>query len=336
MDPSKCTFIADDQGRAQAYNPEIMLARQLSAWQGWHCSAGVDNICINGDGKVFVAACRVGGEFGNVYVGGCQVREKWTVCTKQLCTCGSDMRLAKVKYQKDIDRLKNLNSKELNFALPMGESTMVGKIWDQEVEVNLNWDVGRRCNYSCSYCHPGISNTHEAHQTWEKLFFAVNEIERFFCRGRKGKWVFTGGEPTLNPDFLRLVKEISSRGHQIHTQSNGSRSPDYYAELLENSLIGFSLHLEFAKVDRFLKVLKKLIELKSTAEALKFQWVGVRIMTGPGRSAEALAIKRQITDLNGAARYLNQVVLAPLYDVETSSRLQIYPPGELGVIAEHS
>lgn len=336
LDPSKCIFVSDDRARARAFSPEEMLANKLSAWRGWHCSAGVDNIFIDGDGKIFVASCALGGDLGNVYLGDCKVRDKWFVCTKGLCTCGADMRLAKVKNAKDIERLRALKPTDLDFNSPMGESTMVGRTWEPEGAFNLNWDVGRRCNFSCSYCSPTTSNTFEKHKTWEQLSFAAEEIERFFCRGRKGKWVFTGGEPTLSPYFMQLVKDVASRGHLCHTQSNGSRSLEYYAELLRYSLIGFSLHLEFTKIDRLLKVLEKLIELKSTDDFVSWRWIGVRIMTGPGRIEEALTVKQQIAALPGADKYLNQLVLAPLYDVETASQLQDYPSGELNRISEHS
>ncbi len=336
MDPSKCIFIADNQGRARAYNPEETLANQISAWRGWYCSAGVENIFINGDGKIFIASCALGGILGNVYAGGNKIRDKWFRCTKALCTCGADMRLSKVKNEADIERLGRLKPEDLDFTAPMGEPAMVGRIWEPDTAFNLNWDIGRRCNYSCSYCSPVTSNTYEEHKTWEQLSFAVEEVERFFCRGRKGKWVFTGGEPTLNPRFMDLAKEIAARGHRVHTQSNGSRSPEYYAELMQYSLIGFSLHLEFLKVDRFLKVIESLIELKATTPLLSWSWVGVRIMTGPGRLKEALAIKQQIAQLPGAGKQINQLVLAPLYDVETASKLQEYPSGELEEITLHS
>jgi pyruvate-formate lyase-activating enzyme len=336
MDPSKCLFIADSQGRARAYSPEETLAGQLSAWKGWHCSAGVDNIFINGEGKIFIASCAIGGIQGNVYRSGNKVRDKWFVCTKGLCTCGADMRLAKVKNVEDIPKLRGIKAEDLDYTAPMGEPTMVGRLWEPDISFNLNWDLSRRCNYSCSYCSWMTSNNFDPHRSWEELSFAVEEIERFFCQGRKGKWVFTGGEPTLHPDYLRLVKQVAARGHLIHTQSNGSRSPEFYGELLEHSLIGFSVHLDFVKMDRFITVIEKLIELKASGPPYEFNWVGVRIMAGPGRSAEALEIRRSLSELPGSEKYINQLVLAPLYDRETASRLQEYPEGELELISRHS
>lgn len=336
MDPSKCLFISDAQGRAKAYSPEEALTHQISAWKDWYCSAGVDNIFINGEGKIFIGSCAIGGVQGNVYKPNNKVRDRWFKCTKSLCTCGADMRLAKVKHEEDIPKLRAMRAEELDYDSPMAEPTMVGRIWEPDIAFNLNWDLSRRCNFGCSYCSWMTSNNFDPHRSWEELMFAADEIERFFCRGRTGKWVFTGGEPTLHPDYLKLVKTVKDRGHLIHTQTNGSRSPEFYGELLENSLIGFSVHLEFVKTDRFLKVIEKLIELKASGRPYELNWVGVRIMTGPGRSEEALDIRRQLADLPGCSQYINQLVLAPLYDRETASRLQEYPPGELELIGRYS
>lgn len=337
MDPTKCTFIADASGRANAFNPEDIMARRLNHWKGWHCAAGVENIFINADGDVFAGACQVGGKLGNVYQAGNQIRDRYMVCTREFCHCGSDMRLRKGRTAEDARAIQNLDPAKLNYtAEKIAAPTMVGRIWEQDIPLNLNWDIGRRCNYSCSYCNPYVSNNYEAHRNPEQLAFAADEIERFFSRGRRTKMVFTGGEPTLNPYFLTLVQLLHGRGHHIHTQSNGSRHAEYYAELLRHSLIGFSVHLEFFHRERFLKMMQHLLTLKSTREEYRWQWLGVRIMAGPSRVREALDLHRSIGSLAGAREHLNQLALAPLYDRARAEHLMDYPSGELDLIAAHT
>ena len=335
-DFSKCVIMADRHGRAQKFGTEEIFAKGLNVYKDWFCSAGKDNIYVDGDGHVFVGSCGVSGIIGNVFKGRNAIRTKWIKCTRPTCMCGSDMMLAKSKSEDLIPFTEAMRPDNVNYADgPPAEFEAATRIWEWDRQCNLNWDLSKRCNYSCSYCSPKTSNTTDRFRTWEELKGAYDEIERFFLQGRRAKFVFTGGEPTLNPSYLDLVKLASSHGHYIHTQTNGSRTPDYYSDLLHHSYIGFSVHLEFMKRERLYKVFEAVFKTKAANDALKWNWLGVRVMAGPGRVDEAIQIKKEISSLTGADAQLNQLVVAPLYDVETATMMMKYPADELERLNRH-
>lgn len=110
------------------------------------------------------------------------------------------------------------------------------------------WFLGRRCNYDCSYCSPHV---HDAVSPWIDLDAARNFVHQYReqqrSRGLTTKWLFTGGEPFLDPGFLPLLRELhrQSPAEQINVTTNGSLPGLVYqqaARMLQG--ITFSLHLE--------------------------------------------------------------------------------------------
>jgi organic radical activating enzyme len=77
---------------------------------------------------------------------------------------------------------------------------------------------------------------------------------------------FTGGEPTVNPNFLDFCKHLNEKGiHEIYVTTNGTRTVDYYKTLLDVvSNITFSQHFEFSKLDEFLPKVKELSDYKKS------------------------------------------------------------------------
>ena len=58
-------------------------------------------------------------------------------------------------------------------------------------------------------------------------------------------WSLTGGEPTLNPDFIKLLEYLQDKKHHISVCTNGSRTLEYLYkvyELVDN--ITYSMHFE--------------------------------------------------------------------------------------------
>ena len=107
----------------------------------------------------------------------------------------------------------------------------------------IDWYIGKRCNFSCSYCADFIHDNYSAHVPFDKMKIFVDKIvERY---GTNIHWSLTGGEPTLNPDFIQLLEYLQDKKHEISVCTNGSKSMDYmqrmYA-LVDN--ITYSLHFE--------------------------------------------------------------------------------------------
>ena len=69
-------------------------------------------------------------------------------------------------------------------------------------------------------------------------------------------WSLTGGEPTLNPDFIKLLEYLQDKKYEISVCTNGSRTIEYLwsmYKLVDN--ITYSLHFEHItpKLEEFTK-----------------------------------------------------------------------------------
>lgn len=107
----------------------------------------------------------------------------------------------------------------------------------------IDWYVGKRCNFSCSYCADFIHDNYSAHVPFNNMKIFVDKIvERY---GTNIHWSLTGGEPTLNPDFIKLLEYLQDKKYHISVCTNGSRTIDYLKQmydLVDN--ITYSLHFE--------------------------------------------------------------------------------------------
>ena len=63
-----------------------------------------------------------------------------------------------------------------------------------------------------------------------KLCFGKMKIfvDKIVARyGTNIHWSLTGGEPTLNPDFMQLLEYLQDKKYQISVCTNGSRTIEY-------------------------------------------------------------------------------------------------------------
>jgi len=80
----------------------------------------------------------------------------------------------------------------------------------------LIWEIGKRCNYDCTYCGPTRHDLRAPHIDWQTLSKTSNFVFEYLELIMKNKnpaergasCVFTGGEPTVNPKFIDLCKLI--------------------------------------------------------------------------------------------------------------------------------
>ena len=74
--------------------------------------------------------------------------------------------------------------------------------------LTITWDVGRRCNYDCTYCPPHRHDNFSPHADLETLkktgqfVFDYAELLMPYKKTKRININFTGGEPTNNPNFL--------------------------------------------------------------------------------------------------------------------------------------
>lgn len=218
--------------------------------------------------------------------------------------CGTDMALRKFKHKDH----KHLAYKDPLAELPEdpAEYLAVQPIYQSHcIPKQVTWDIGRRCNYSCSYCPPSASNTYESHRSWGSLKHGVQNIFKAFVKGDQCKFNFSGGEPTFNPSFLDLLKWIKdhppenkpNHHHVCHVTTNGSREPEYYEELIDYTQIGISVHFEFADDNKLLETIRAIVAKKNKTQDLRWQWFGVRLMVPPGYRDRAENLMRKIYEI---------------------------------------
>lgn len=141
--------------------------------------------------------------------------------------------------------------------------------------IHLCWLLHNQCNHRCSYC---------AEINWGGSFkdlnlqhakrFVEKTIEHY--QNRRLMISFTGGEPTLWPEFGEFVDWLKTKNTVIAMTTNGAR-PKSFFELHSKrfSWISFSYHPEFTRPERF---------LENVIEASRWCLVTIRIMFPPTKA----------------------------------------------------
>ena len=119
----------------------------------------------------------------------------------------------------------------------------VTSAWPHQHAVKVEWNLGKRCNYNCSYCPPSIHDFASPHTDLNILESAVDKL----CEINKPIRIsLTGGEPTVHPHIEGLLEYFKLKGISwVNLTTNGSRPSRWYLqnEFFFNHLI-FSLHFE--------------------------------------------------------------------------------------------
>ncbi|MEI0490693.1 radical SAM protein [Brachyspira pulli] len=127
--------------------------------------------------------------------------------------------------------------------------------------LRVNWEITSHCNYKCSYCfgNAGMKNPEfYSFEELKKIASKIFEIERDYYN-----ILLIGGEPTIHPNFLDLLKYFNDLNKQISLSivTNGSRSIEYHKKLFESIknkelLFNISIHLEQANLQHIKDIIK--------------------------------------------------------------------------------
>lgn len=124
--------------------------------------------------------------------------------------------------------------------LPMHKITSV---WPHQDQVKVEWNIGKRCNYDCSYCPTEIHDNFSPHTDINILESAVDRL----CELDKPLRIsLTGGEPCVHPDIESLLDYFKRKNiFWVNITTNGTRGYRWYLEneMYFNHLV-FSLHFE--------------------------------------------------------------------------------------------
>ena len=122
--------------------------------------------------------------------------------------------------------------------------------------VVVNWNLGNRCNFTCSYCPSILNDGSFGWNEYDVVKGFVDEVINYYSP-RTIYFEFTGGEVTLWRDFVKIAQYIKERGHDIGFISNGSRTLRWWEQNKENfDHVCLSYHPEFGDPEHFLEVAK--------------------------------------------------------------------------------
>jgi len=114
--------------------------------------------------------------------------------------------------------------------------------WPHQNSIKIEWNLGKRCNYDCSYCPASIHDNSSPH-TDIKILKAT--VDKLMTLGKPIRLSFTGGEPCVHPKFLELIKYCKHVGISwISVTTNGTMPYEFYSALDADQLV-FSIHLEY-------------------------------------------------------------------------------------------
>ena len=121
--------------------------------------------------------------------------------------------------------------------------------------VKIEWNLGKRCNYNCSYCPEEIHDNTSLHTDIEILKSTVDKLKSL---GKPIRISFTGGEPTVHPKFEELVNYCKNQGVSwISITTNGTRKEEWYSNLRVDQIV-FSMHMEY----EYRRVLNTIVNVK--------------------------------------------------------------------------
>jgi MoaA/NifB/PqqE/SkfB family radical SAM enzyme len=106
----------------------------------------------------------------------------------------------------------------INTSLTLDKFIMIDTIYLDKLRMTVVWDLGRRCNYDCTYCTSWMHSLTAPFNKLEQYKRTANFIDQYFSfhsmyHKQKVKLhvSFTGGEPTINPDFYPLVEYMKEK-----------------------------------------------------------------------------------------------------------------------------
>lgn len=291
--------IIDKSGNYRDHSVESCIIAGDNQWQGWTCNSGITGIYVDYDLNVWRGNCfstnpekwnselqtygfhakpedrlKYPGLVGNPEIGYDWPKQAVS-CPFKACACGAD-----VLIEKWLDR----SAKAEN----VGEVTDPVRFESYIHDKHILWDIGRRCNYDCSYCWPSVHSKTEPYHAETRLLDVYEQIKTWLG-DTTSRWAFGGGEPTLYPGFKKLLSSIKEHDPDcwITVTSNGSRTERYWRELFPLiDGLNLSLHFEFADIEHY----KHIFELSKQHNA----WTSGKLMTVPGKVQQSFDVAEQI------------------------------------------
>ncbi len=155
-------------------------------------------------------------------------------------------------------------------------------------QVKIEWHLGLYCNKNCSYCSDTSHDNIPNHLSFSTFQVGISNLLQQIDKERI-RIEFTGGEPTLNPNFYRMLEYLSEvEIDKTSFTTNGVRSLTYYKKCIDLiDSVTFSFHMEYENIDP-----NTIIELQKYIDSKKRKrWLKVHIMFLPTTSERVKSLK---------------------------------------------
>lgn len=119
----------------------------------------------------------------------------------------------------------------------------ITSVWPHQDQIKVEWNLGKRCNYDCSYCPESIHDSYSPHTDINIL---EKTVDKLVALGKPLRISLTGGEPCVHPDIEDLLEYLKRKNvFWVNLTTNGTRGARWYLhnEMFYNHLV-FSLHFE--------------------------------------------------------------------------------------------
>lgn len=113
--------------------------------------------------------------------------------------------------------------------------------WGHQEFIKVEWNLGKRCNYDCSYCPAAIHDNYSPHTDFEILKLTVDKLNTL---PKPVRLSLTGGEPCVHPHVEQLTRYIKEKHMTLSITTNGTRKPLWYTMQNVDQYV-FSLHFEY-------------------------------------------------------------------------------------------
>lgn len=158
--------------------------------------------------------------------------------------------------------------------------------------VRIEWNMGKRCNFDCSYCGADLHDNTSKHMPLEKFEYTIKRIKEFYT-DKRIRMSLTGGEPFVHPNIIEILKLFPKYNiNEVSTITNGSLPVWKYKAALDhiNSLI-FSWHFEFVKTSHMQQVLSAIKDIPN-------KHIHVHLMYLPGKLQETKEVVNWLQENN--------------------------------------
>lgn len=159
------------------------------------------------------------------------------------------------------------------------------------------WNIGKRCNYDCSYCSMWVHDNYSPHLSFDDAKKFIDSLKDHVKKTKKKiKIGITGGEPFVNPNFLDIIQYISKIEDlvQLTVVTNGSLPYTIYEES-SKYLTNFTVSLHFEQGKETLdKTVEKIIKLNKIDK----WFLNVNVMATPGKFNELQEVVDKLKNHN--------------------------------------